>query len=305
MVWLSGLVPSYRQAEEVFARIGHRQIPRMSLWRRTQAHGERMKTHIEHQQEMVAPERVVLPAAGQDHTHLKGISMDGGMLNIRDEGWKEFKVGAVFDVMAQSAADPQTGEALEQPRATNIGYAAVLGEVEKFAPALWRLAVEQDVPCAARSSVTADGAAWIWNLAADYFPDSVQIVDWYHADEHLAAAAHALYPADDERAAAWRQQMHKPLFLGQAWYIAQTLEQAGLEEHALYFRTHQRRMQYQEFREEGYPIGSGTVESGIKQFKLRLTGPGMRWSRAGAERMLVIRSAVLADAFDDLWAAAA
>ena len=64
-------------------------------------------------------------------------------------------------------------------------------------------------------------------------------------------------------------------------------------------------MQYQAFREEGYPIGSGTVESGIKQFKARLTGPGMRWSRPGAERMLVIRAAVLAGSFDDLWAAAA
>ena len=64
-------------------------------------------------------------------------------------------------------------------------------------------------------------------------------------------------------------------------------------------------MQYQEFREEGYPIGSGTVESGIKQFKARLTGPGMRWSRPGAERMLIIRAAVLADTFDALWTVAA
>lgn len=64
-------------------------------------------------------------------------------------------------------------------------------------------------------------------------------------------------------------------------------------------------MQYHQFREEGYPIGSGTVESGIKQFKARLTSPGMRWSRPGAERMLVIRAAVLADTFDDLWTAAA
>jgi hypothetical protein len=64
-------------------------------------------------------------------------------------------------------------------------------------------------------------------------------------------------------------------------------------------------MQYQEFREEGYPIGSGTVESGIKQFKARLTGPGMRWSRPGAEQMLVVRAAVLAHDFDPLWAAAA
>jgi hypothetical protein len=63
-------------------------------------------------------------------------------------------------------------------------------------------------------------------------------------------------------------------------------------------------MQYQEFSEQHYPIGSGTVESGIKQFKHRLTGPGMRWSRLGLERMLLLRAAVLSHTFDDAWAAA-
>jgi hypothetical protein len=64
-------------------------------------------------------------------------------------------------------------------------------------------------------------------------------------------------------------------------------------------------MQYQEFREMGYPIGSGTTESGVKQFKMRLAGPGMRWNAPNAQTMLVIRGAVLTGHFDDLWAAAA
>jgi len=64
-------------------------------------------------------------------------------------------------------------------------------------------------------------------------------------------------------------------------------------------------MQYLEFREEGFPIGSGTIESGVKQFKQRLTGTGMRWNADNAQRMLVIRSASLSDEFDDLWRNAA
>jgi hypothetical protein len=186
-----------------------------------------------------------------------------------------------------------------------VAYAAVLGSVEQFAPALWATAVAHQVPQAADSSVTADGAEWIWNLAADYFPDSVQIVDWYHACEHLAGAAYALQPDDPERAQRWFKQAQKHLFLGNLHLITAPLDDAGLENHSRYFHTHKRRMQYQEFREEGYPIGSGTVESGIKQFKARLAGPGMRWSRLAAERMLVVRSAVLASDFDALWAAAA
>jgi hypothetical protein len=303
MVWLSGLLPSFRQAQEVFQRIGHRDIPYSNLWRCTQEHGEQMKKYVESQQAQVAPERIVLSSTAQDHDQCKGISIDGGMVNIRGEGWKEFKVGTVSDIVPQPGLDPRTGEEIDQPCAIQTQYAAVLGSVTDFAPAMWALAVEHAVPQAARSSVTADGAEWIWTLTADYFPDSVQIVDWYHADEHLAAASHALYPEDESTAQRWRKRMHDPLFAGQVWRITQPLEAAQLPEHARYFHHHQRRMQYQEFREEGYPIGSGTVESGIKQHKTRLTGPGMRWKRVGAERMLVIRSAVLGDTFDHLWRA--
>jgi hypothetical protein len=304
MVWLSGLMDSYRQTQEVFARVGHRHMAHTSLWRCAQEHGERMKAYGEHQQTQTAPERVILPPPGTDHDQRKGVSMDGGMVNILDEGWKEFKAGTVFDVVVQPTLDPQTGEMVDLPCATNTRYTAVLGEVQRFGPALWTLAVEHEVPQAARSSVTADGAAWIWNLAADYFPESAQIVDWYHADEHLATAANTLYPEDHQAAMNWRKDMQKHLFAGHVWRITLALEDAGLADHALYFQTHKRRMQYHEFRENGYPIGSGTVESGIKQYKARLTGPGMRWSRPGAERMLVIRSAVLGDTFDQLWAAA-
>jgi hypothetical protein len=64
-------------------------------------------------------------------------------------------------------------------------------------------------------------------------------------------------------------------------------------------------MHYLEFREDGFPIGSGTVESGVKQFKQRLAGTGMRWNPPNADRMLIIRAAALSNSFDDLWRAAA
>ena len=71
------------------------------------------------------------------------------------------------------------------------------------------------------------------------------------------------------------------------------VDQAGLWDQSRYFHTHKRRMRYHDFREEGLPIGFGTVESAIKQFKVRLTGPGMRWSRAGAHRMIAVRQAAM------------
>jgi len=303
MVWLASTRP-YPEAVETFERIARRGVPASVIWDEAQRHGERLKGYLERQQAQVGVERVVLPPAGADHDRPLGVSLDGGKMYIRGEGWKEFKAGAVFDVAATPELDRETGEWVDQVHGVNMTYRAVLGTVEAFAPALWALAVERQVPQAADVAVVADGADWIWNLADDYFPDSTQIVDWYHATEYLAQAAEALYPHDADAARNWQQARRDDLFLGQTHKLIEPLERAELTAQAEYFRKHTRRMQYQEFHEQDYPIGSGTVESGIKRFKHRLSGPGMRWSRPAAERMLVLRAAVMSGTFDELWALA-
>jgi hypothetical protein len=303
MVWLAAHMP-FAAAAEAFRRIARRPVPTDAIWDATQQHGERLKQHVTQQQAQVGVERVVLPPAGADHDRPLGVSLDGGKVNIRGEGWKEFKAGAVYDLVATPELDGETGETIDSVHGVNITYRAVLGSVAEFAPALWALAVARQVPQAADVAVVADGADWIWNLAADLFPDAVQIVDWYHATEYLAHAAEALHPTDAEAARRWQQARREALFKGETHKIIEPLEQAGLHTQADYFRTHTRRMQYQTFDEQDYPLGSGTVESGIKRFKHRLSGPGMRWSRPAAERMLVLRAAVLSGTFDQLWAEA-
>lgn len=265
MIWLSGMLPSYEAAAEVFQRVAGRAIPVVSMWRQTQRHGKRLTAHSRQQQERVRPERVALPGAAHDHHQRKGVSMDGGMVNIRGEGWKEFKAGAVFDVEQRWERDRQTHELVQVPHGVHMAHAAVLGSPADFAPALWKLAVEHDIPQADDSSVTAEGADWIWNLTNDLFPESVQIVDWYHACQHLAQAAAALHPDLPDQAKRWYQQAQATLYQNGAWAIAAHLEAAKLPDYARYFHIHQRRMRYQEFHEEGYPIGPGTIESRIKQ----------------------------------------
>jgi hypothetical protein len=304
MVWLSGLLP-YQHCVEVLGRIGQIQVSLSSLWRRVQRYGERLLEAARHQQTQASPERIQLGAAATDHKTVKGISLDGGMVNIRSEGWKEMKVGAIYDVALHLEYDERTGEYAEFPRAQQLAYTAVLGDVEHFGPALWALAVAQAVPTARQSSVTADGAEWIWNLCADYFPVSTQIVDWFHACQHLSEAANALFPDQPAQAQGWVKARQDDLFLGNIQAITTPLDKAGLSEYSHYFHTHQRRMQYQEFRENGLPIGSGSVESTVKQFKARLAGPGMRWNRDTVQRMLLIRAAVLDHSFDERWSTAA
>jgi Transposase len=305
MVWLSGWL-TYEQSHQVFERIGERFIPASSVWRQTQYHGERLQRYVEQQRDQVSVERVALPAALHDHDQRKAVSMDGGMVNIRGDGWREVKVGAVFDVETRLERNPQTQELDELAHGVNLHYTAVLGTKEAFTPALWALAVAHDVPTAKDRAVVADGAAWIWNVAEDVCPDGRQIVDWFHAVQHLAQAATALYPDehDSKQRTQWLKICQDHLYMGRIHALIAALHQRGRDDLAGYFERHQRRMQYLEFREEGLPIGSGTVESGVKQFKQRLTGTGMRWNADNADRMLVIRAAVLGDDFDALWNAA-
>lgn len=251
------------------------------------------------------PERLQVAPVWADHEVVKGVSIDGGMVNIRQQGWKAMKVGAVYDVVLSLEYDKHSDEYAEFAHADNIAYTAVLGDVAAFAPALWALAVQENVPTAHTSSVTSDGAEWIWNLVGDLFPDSCQIVDYFHALQHLALAAAALFPDKPAQAERWYADRQDDLFLGHIAAITAPLDQADLPEFSHYFHAHQRRMQYHQFREDGFPIGSGSVESTVKQFKARLSGPGMRWTPDGAQRMLLIRAAVLDHSFDDRWLRAA
>jgi hypothetical protein len=303
MVWLSAVLP-FEQCEQVFARIGERMIPASSIWRQTQQHGQRIADYVQHQREQVSVERVKLPDAVHDHGQRQGVTMDGGLVNIRDEGWRELKVGAIFDLEQRLERDPQTKLLTEQAHAAGTRYTAALSGKTRFAQALWALAVDANLPTAKESCVCADGAAWIWNLADEYFPTSRQIVDWFHAAQHLAQAAASLYPDDEAKRQRWLKLQRERLYLGQLEAVIGALEQAGLGAEVGYFRGHQPRMQYLEFREEGYPIGSGTVESGVKQFNQRLAGAGMRWDAQAADRMVILCAAALDHTFDSLWAAA-
>jgi hypothetical protein len=222
------------------------------------------------------------------------------------------KVGCLFEVVLRPVLDPKTGEWMEQGCARRNSYACHLGGPEAFGQKVWTEAQRRRFRQAAETQVVADGAAWIWNLVADYFYDSQQLVDWFHGQEHLARSAQLLYGEGTQAAKRWRKERETDLFQGQADEIAREIRlqaehkqsvRADLLTEAGYFEHHQHRMNYMEMREEGWLIGSGMVESGGKQFKARFCGPGMRWSRKGAENLLPVRTAILSQRFPPRWKA--
>ena len=236
--------------------------------------------------------------------------MDGAMVHILEEGWKELKVGCVFELEIRPIFDEQSKEWLDMAHAVDNSYVAHLGGPELFGQSMWSEAQARGWEQHFETQVIGDGATWIWNLANQHFFDSVQTVDWYHASQHLHAAAQACYTDNPAATQRWYNQAETFLFQGQAEKISQSLHKRAekqphsaeiLVSEAGYFENNKRRMDYLTLREDGFLIGSGMVESGAKQFKARFCGPGMRWSRPGLERLLPIRSAILSRSFDALW----
>jgi hypothetical protein len=312
-VWLSGIV-EYEKVEEVMDRIGQMGISDSSAWRRIQKWGARFRAVAEAERirANTLPESWEMVPREVQPVGRMGVAMDGTKIHIRGEGWKELKVGSVFDVAVRPTLDQDTGDIVERAHAVNNSYVAHLGGPEIFGQMVWAEASRRGWERAPDTEALGDGAVWIWNLVADYFYDSRQLVDWYHGAEHLAAVARLLKGEGTLAATRWRNAHETILYQGHAARIVQVLSVAAqdqddldvaeeLEKEAGYFRNNKRRIKYLEMREEGWAIGSGMVESAGKQFKARFAGPGMHWSRPGAENLLPVRAAIMSDRFDELW----
>jgi hypothetical protein len=309
--WLGGVVP-FAQAERILQEIGQVPISRCSIWRRSQTWGAQFAAleQAERRQANACPQPWQPPNRAEVPNQRMGAAMDGMMLNIRQEGWKELKVGAVFDIEVRLAKDTHTREPVQMAHAVRNSYVAHLGGPDLFGEQVFAEAQRRGWEHAQDTQVVADGAAWIWNQAHLHFGNSRQLVDWYHAAQHLADAARVFKGEGTPAFQLWFNSRETALYQGHAARIACELEQAAeaqptaaddLRRKAGYFREHQHRMNYLEMREEEYVIGSGMVEGGAKQYQARLCGPGMRWSRCGAEHLIPIRTAILSGRFTDIW----
>lgn len=303
---------SYADATEALQELAQIEISENSVWRLTQHWGEALR-QVEEKEDERANGIIESLATGKVETKSDprlGAAMDGAMIFIRGEEWKELKVGCFFEVELAPVQDPETKEWMELGQARHSTYVSHLGGPEQFGHKMWTESKRRRWHQAVDTQAVGDGAAWIWNLVGDYFYDAHQVVDWYHATEHLALAAHLAFGEGTPEANRWFKQHETPLYQGYADRIAQTItdlaqEKPNAKEELLkqagYFTNNQHRMSYLEMRTDGWLIGSGSVESGGKRFKDRFADAGMRWSRVGAERLLPVRAALMSHRFDERW----
>ncbi|WP_129669124.1 ISKra4 family transposase [Phytoactinopolyspora endophytica] len=158
--------------------------------------------------------------------------------------------------------------------------------------------------------VLGDGAPWIWNLANTWFPEATQIVDLYHAREHVHDIANLLAPTLGEDHQGWLAERLDELDNGDIETLVANcyapLPPNGkahfLDKTLPYFKTNAHRMRYNVYRELGMFVGSGTVEAGCKAIiGQRLKLSGMRWSIPGATSILTLRCHDASGRNDQIW----
>lgn len=227
------------------------------------------------------------------------------------EDWRDMKVLCWYEVESVSPAQRSTRQrqkvTREQPalRAKNMRYFCDIIEADGFGKLLWASGCTLNADLSPELVFLGDGAVWIWNLVNQYYPDAVQIVDWYHAEEHLEIVAAEAFTCLSDRA-TWLEQVTQTLWEGQVEEVilaCQHLPASCTEarQAATYFTNNIERMRYDRFRAAGYMIGSGTVESGCKQIVTqRLKLPGAQWEVAGAVQTAKARAAWLSEVWKSL-----
>jgi len=190
-------------------------------------------------------------------------------------------------------------------QAQDISYTCDFKTSEEFSDLFWASACQRQADRYEELVFVCDGAVWIWKLIERHFPHAVQIVDWYHASEYLPPIAEAAFSPGTEPYHAWLENARSLLWEGQIDKLIHACQQLAAQatttvhKAVTYFTNNQKRMDYARFRQQGYFIGSGTVESGGKQIStLRLKRAGARWTERGALLTAKARAAWLSAGWD-------
>lgn len=220
---------------------------------------------------------------------------------------REVKLGCIF---TQTSYDQQ-GHAIRDPDSTT--YTGAIETAAEFGKRLYAEAWNRGWSRAKKKVIMGDGAEWIWNLADLHFPAAIQIVDLFHARQHLWDLARLLYPGDDARQKQWVMRHQPKLDEGKikklvgylrslqpsSPELAETIRKA-----ADYFEKNADRMRYPEFRRQHLFVGSGVVEAGCKTvIATRLKQSGMFWTVRGANAIIALRCCRLSGRFEDYWEA--
>jgi hypothetical protein len=254
--------------------------------------------------EQVAPPSPPGPAVQQ-------VSVDGAMVPLVGGEWAEVKtvaIGTVTSVRPTAAGTPPV-------QTDDWSYFSRLADAETFSHAALVELHRRGTFAAGTVVAPVDGSAWCQGFYDLHRPDAVRILDFPHAGEHLSAPARAIWGQGSATTQAWVDAWLPQLKTGDPAEVLAAVCQLPVEAAGdaaaaaavraatvAYLASRWDQIQYATFLAQGYPIGSGSVESANKLVvEARLKGSGMHWARPHVTPMLALRNVVCNDRWAEAW----
>jgi len=297
---LFGIDDGFGTSQDLLKRSALLELSPNSIRKATQMVGQKVLAHeqalMEHSQNL-ANQKDRQPT--QDSPQRLYGSIDAFKVLFED-GWHDMKAGVWWTTKTSGNGDM---------KAENLQYYTDFLPASAFSNLVWAWGFAQKADMAKELIFVADGAEWIWNIVEQHYPQAVQIVDWYHACAYIAPIAKAAY-SDPQQQTDWIEQVKSALWDGRLDAVIAACRQHINSQHdddhpaqkaVTYYQNNRHRMDYALYREQGYQIGSGSMESGCKQLGLaRLKIAGARWNSNGATLVAKARAAYLSDDWDKL-----
>jgi len=225
------------------------------------------------------------------------IMMDGAAVNTRVEDengstWRENKTVMVFrdkDMIKRK----DDGHIIVKKE-----YMPFIGTAEEFRKFVLDAAVRAGYGKVEYVVIIGDGAAWIRNMCSELFPDAIQILDLYHLKENIYGYAKYLFKDDPAKYTPWAEELIDKIEIkGQVKEALNMIPEvegklpAGVVNLRTYIENNIDKINYPDYKDRGFFVGSGAIESANKTVvQRRLKQSGMRWSVAGAQSMVTLRA---------------
>ena len=316
--------PSFAKAAKAYRKAVGSAMTRMSVWRMAISSGcklarqkaaEAEKAVSIAQREARPGSRVLTeerPVEGQGN-----LSTDGTMVRIREEGWKEARMSTVSHVEVLPPKGTRPGKRPSRRdhelrvRLDQHSYVLRLCDADEFAPYQYAEGLRRALDRVEILTSVNDGALWIKRITQTNFPKARQIVDWAHASGYLHKAGKVVWGEVAPEGKQWVQARLDELWNGQVEKVLEQVHKLDLHPDEWsedvgnipgYFEANVDRMRYDQYRASGYPIGSGTVESGANNVvHARMNRPGRGWARKHANAMLALLGEYHSDRFEQTW----
>ena len=310
MLALVGSGAPFGHGREQMARLAGLEVTTKSVERTAEAMGADIAR--QEQQEIQRAVQLDLPMIIGEPVPVLYIEMDGTGVPVvkKETAGRQGKLDgrpAHPRVFTQTPWDPKGFPIRDPDSTTDTG---AIENAEPFGKRLYVEAWKRGWSCAKQKVVLGDGAEWIWNIAHEHFPSAIQIIDLFHARQHLWDLARLLHPHDTKRRHQWigwhqkrwldKGQIAKRVASLRSLQVSDAPLAKKIRNEADYFANHAARMNYTQFRKQHLFIGSGVIEAGCKSVVgHRLKQSGMFWTVYRTNSILALPGSHLNNRFEN------